>query len=294
MPGIGIPSTPSADFTLTRDKMIELAYKLIGVLEPGQTLDGEELDDGVQFLSMIIREVDASGKLVWTREDAAHVPLTEGVFYYDADTNLPENIADLLTAAYRTADGVDVPLKVWKAEEYERISDKLAYGMPKGVYLTEHKDLDLRGLYIWPLPQGIGTQSVIQGSDSLVYRCIRSHTSALSSQPVTGGNWRLLWEQGGASVTPWAADTAYTACAQLRLKYRRPLYDFQDASSAPDFPLPWPRHLVFRLAFDLADMFGIPEEKSRRMIEKASGAFQTIFPSTQVKSTNLHHKSEYF
>ena len=74
MPG-AIPAA-STYLTITRDKLIEMAYKAIGVLEPGQVLDGEQLNDGVSVLTMIVREVDASQKWRWTIDEEigrAHV-----------------------------------------------------------------------------------------------------------------------------------------------------------------------------------------------------------------------------
>ena len=95
MPG-AIPAA-STYLTITRDKLIEMAYKAIGVLEPGQVLDGEQLNDGVSVLTMIVREVDASQKWRWTIDEAVHVPLVRGVFLYAIDNGLPSNITELMS-----------------------------------------------------------------------------------------------------------------------------------------------------------------------------------------------------
>lgn len=295
MPYIGSSTGQTVDFTLTRDQLIALAHKVIGVLEPGQVLDGEQLQDGIDLLGLIVRETDAAGKHRWTVQEATQLPLKTRTFYYDSNSSLPTMISDLLSASFRTGStGRDVTLKILKAEEYETITDKMQYGTPQGVYLTEQIDLSLRGLYIWPLPTDVGTQSVVTGTDGQTYRCIRSHEADSTNQPVSGANWRLVWELGGSSPAAWASGTDYVAPMQIRLLYRRPIYDFLAADSQPDFPRPWPRHLLYKLAFDLGDLYGIPMDERNLMINKAKGAYEDLFPSAQVKGQNLRPRVRYF
>lgn len=289
MPVVGLPDD-STYLTLTRNKFIEMAYRTIGVLEQGQILDGDLLNEGIDILTMIVREVDGAGKWRWTFEDSVHIPLLSGTFIYSIDRGLPSNISELLMASYRDASGRDTPLDILKAERYEEITNKLQYGTPKSVYLTEHSDLSLRELYVWPTFETVVATSEVSGP----YRCTRTHTSTVHTEPVTGRNWKMFWESGGEGSTPWATDTLYTAAPSLRLQFRRPLIDFVTAESLPDFPMPWPRMLMYKLAFDLGDPMGIPIEERKYMIEKAKGAFNDIFPSVKVKSNTHHNKVKFF
>lgn len=288
MPIIGANST-STYLTITRDKFIELAHKIIGVLEPSQVLDGEQLQDGIDLLSLQVREVDQSGRWRWTIDEAQHVPITSNTYVYNMDRGLPGNIAELLTATYRDSNGTDSPLKILRAEGYEEISNKIRQGNPNAVYLTDTTDLSLRTLYTYPSPGTVSTQSLIAGP----YRCIRSHTADASSEPITGKNWRVFWENGGEGTTSWASGTQYTAPPMIRLLYRRPITDFANADSTPDFPMQWPRLLLYELAFDLADIYSIPLDERTYLIEKAKGAKDNIFPSTKTKTTNIHNKVRY-
>jgi hypothetical protein len=92
--------------------------------------------------------------------------------------------------------------------------------------------------------------------------------------------------------------TAYTAPDQLRITYRRPIYDFTQSSDTPDFPMQWPRLILFRLADDLGDLYGIPMEERNRMIQKAKASFTDIFAGggagAKVKSGKPHNKVRYF
>lgn len=51
--------------------------------------------------------------------------------------------------------------------------------------------------------------SEVTGTDSLVYTCIRSHTSAAANKPITGDDWMAYWKQTGSTGGVWATSTAY-------------------------------------------------------------------------------------
>ena len=284
----GIPSE-STYLSITRNQLIEDAWIAIGILEEGQPMDGDLLNEGIRVLTGIVREIDVSGKWRWTIEQAAHVPLQSGVYVYDLDSGLPTNISELIRASYRDGNGRDVPLELLRPETFERIYDKVQTGIPESVYLTEEQDLSLRQLYVYPTVAETVEQSEIDGP----YRCIRTHTSTLKSEPVNGPNWRIYWEAGGEGGLPWEVDTAYTAPPQIRLLYKRPLVDFLTSESAPDFPMPWPRLLKYRLACDLGDNKGIPIQERQLMMQKAKGAFEDIHRATKTKSTT-RPKVKYF
>lgn len=285
----------TADFTLTRDQMIALAHKFIGVLEQGQVLDGEQLQDGIEILSLLVRETDGAGTWRWTINAAGHLTLAAKTSVYDSANGLPTTIAELLTVGFRDSTGVDSPnLKILKAEGYESIGNKNHVGTPNAVYLTEHTALASRVLYVWPTLASIATQSVVTGTDALAYKCIAPHEGAAVNRPITGANWKMYWELGGSAPAAWASGTAYTAPQQLRMLYRRPIYDFDTAADTPDFPIQWPRMLVFKLAFDLGHIYGIPIEERNIMIASAKAAYDDIFPSVKVKSNTKHHKASYF
>jgi hypothetical protein len=284
----------TADFTLTRDQLIELGYKLIGVLPPGDTLDGELLEDAKKVLGLVVRETDSSGNWRWTIDVASTLTLVANTFRYTSSNGLPTNMADLVKVMYRDSQASDHPVKILKAEGYEAVERKIQTGDPEAVYLTDNIVLASRELYVVPMLSAVNTQSVVTGSDANPYKCIQSHVASTDNQPVTGANWRLYWESGGTSPSTWATGTAYTAPQLLRLLYRRPIYDFDTASDTPDFPISWPRLMVYKFAYDLADYWGIPQERADRMIQKAKGAYDDLFVSARAKSTDLHHKASYF
>ena len=284
----------TADFTLTRDQLIELGYKLIGVLPPGETLDGELLEDGKKVLGLVIRETDAAGRWRWTIDVASTLTLVANTFRYTSSNGLPTNIAELVKVMYRDSQANDRPVSILRAEGYESIERKIQAGDPEAVYLTENIVLASRELYVVPAPSTVNTQSVVTGSDANTYKCIQAHTADSDNEPVTGANWRLYWELGGSGPSTWTDGDAYTAPELLRLLFRRPIYDFDSASDTPDFPISWPRLMVYKFAYDLADYWRIPADEAQKFIEKAKGAYNDLFVSTKAKSTTLHNKARYF
>lgn len=293
--GISAAVGTTSDFTLTRDQLIKIAHQNIGVLEEGAVLSANQLALGIERIGLIVREIDESGKWQWTIEAAMHLPLASGVSVYDVNNGLPTNIAELMSVSHRTASGVDSgPLTTLSAYSYEQVEDKLEQGDPSAVYLTNDRLLINRKLYVWPTIETVVAQSVITGTDGNAYRCIYPHTGAAVSRPITGANWRMVWELGGLSPATWVSGTSYTMGDHLRISYRRPIYDFDAAGDTPDFPMQWPRLLVLRLQHDLQDVYGIPLAERELTQQKISGAYQDIFASTKKRTNNIHNKARYF
>jgi hypothetical protein len=285
----------TSDFTLTRDELIRMAHENIGALEEGAILSAHQLRLGIERLSVIVREIDASGKWQWTIAGAVHLPLASGVTLYDAQNGLPVNVAELVTVVHRDSTGVDsAPLTLLSAEGYETIADKLATGSPCAVHLTNDILLRDRKLYLSPTPATVVTQSVVLSTDGQAYRCIYPHKAAAVTRPTTGANWRMAWELGGLSPLPWVTGSAYVAGDHVRITYRRPIYDFDEASDIPDFPIQWPRLLVLRLQQELGKVYGIPLAEREENRAEIRGSYQDIFASNRPKTNNIHNKTEYF
>jgi hypothetical protein len=297
MSGVGFLSTlgTTADFTVTRDKLIEMAYQNIGVLPEGQPMSAEQLQAGIDRLGLIIREVDESGKWRWTVPAAFHLSLAANVGVYDATAGLKTNVSDLISVVYRAANGRDSdPLEILSAEAYECLPNKLETGVPRAVYLTDSITLPQKSLFVWPMLSSVAVQSAVDGTDGQIYKCIYPHMSSATTMPTTGANWRMVWELSSGASTTWASGVTYTMTEALRIVARRPIADFDSASDTPDIPPQMLRTLLYRLCDDLADAYPSPQDDQERFANKYRGAFRDIFPSTRQQSTNIHNKVKYF
>ncbi|KKN51489.1 hypothetical protein LCGC14_0622300 [marine sediment metagenome] len=68
---------------------------------------------------------------------------------------------------------------------------------------------NLKGI-IW-MPPVLTGSSVVQGSDSLYYKCILAHTSTADTTPITGGSYTTYWEATTeATGDAHVVDTSYT------------------------------------------------------------------------------------
>jgi len=278
---------------LTRDQLIDLACKDAGILEDGETLPGGIKADAILTLNGIMRELDAAGKWLWA-EKIASVTLVANQWVYTSADGFPTDLREPDRIVYRTAQADDWPVEIITSEGYAAITNKLQQGDPSKVYLASNRAIGSQTLYVWPALASVNTQSVVTGTDTNPYKCIRSHTADSTNKPITGANYLLYWESGGTSPSVWAADTDYTAPQLLRLHYRRPLYEFGAATDNPDMPTQWTRLLRFRLASDLAVPHGTPIEVQQILNCKARGAYDDIFSSLRPQHTDFHNFTKYF
>ena len=289
----------TTDFVLTRDEIIRLALRKVGGLADGETMTAGQLLDGVDTLNAILRSEDVRNKNLWAiSADPSNLTLVANQFRYvtgSGVSNISTRLLELVSAAYRDERGEDHLLDILRLEDYEAIQNKTESGDPEAVYLEENSVLANKVLYVWPARTSVNTQSVVTGTDAAAYRCIRSHTADSTNHPITGANYLLYWEAGGAGAGAWATGTNYTAPQLLRYKFKRPLWDFDLATDRPDFPPACARFLIYKLAFDLADDYAISVEERRHIGGKANEAYQEVKPGVLSAHTNTTRKhGRYF
>ena len=291
---VGTPTARTHDSNLTRDELISMAYEDIKVKAEGEPLSAELLSTGIKKLNLIIREHDVSGKHLWAIASApTTIPLVANTFVYTQTNGLPTTVLRIVSASYRDGSQSDDPLEVLTTEQYEAKRAKLETGDPCWVYLTEHKTLESKVLYVGPTLSTVNTQSVVTGTDAIVYRCIRSHTADSTNRPISGANYLLYWEAGGSAPGTWTTGTSYTAPQHLRLWFTRPLYDFDSSADNPDMPQAWSHWLQQELAIRLSPGHNVSLEKVNMMRSLRNESFERVFRSVQPKTTKIHNLVEY-
>lgn len=291
---VGTPTTRTNNSNVTRDELITMAYQDLKVLADGEPLSSDLLSTGIKKLNLIMREYDLAGKHLWALPSApTAIELAANTFVYTSSTGLPSTVLKLVEASYRNGAGEDTPLKVLTTEQYEGVKNKTATGDPEWVYLTESTTVASKVLYVGPTLSTVNTQSVVTGTDSIVYECIRSHTADSLTHPITGANYLLYWAAGGSSPSVWATGTSYTAPQLLRLWFTRPLYDFDAATDNPDMPQGWSHWLQQELAIRLAPGHNVAMEKVQMMRSLRNESYERVFRSVQPTTTEIHNKVEY-
>lgn len=282
------------DFNMTRDDLISMAYQDIKVLAEGEQLSADLLITGIKKLNLIMREVDLEGKHLWAiSQTPTSIPLVANTFRYTSANGLPMTVLGIVHASYRDTTGIDVPLEVLTTEQFDSLHDKTETGNPKYLYLTEHKTVASKALHVVPMLSSVNAQSVVTGTDAIVYRCIRAHTADSTNCPVTGANYLLYWEAGGSAPATWAAGTSYVAPELIQVWFKRPLYDFDAASDNPDMPQGFVHWLQQELAIRLSAGHNVPLDKVQMMRSLRNESYERTFRAKQPQTTKTHNLSEY-
>ena len=102
------------------------------------------------------------------------------------------------------------------------------------------------------------------------------------------------WIATGSSPSVWAVDTAYTAAQAIHLTIKTPLADFDLATDNADLPAGFGLYLIYRLANDWSDDFGLPIDDRERLTRQMKAAYDEVFPYHVGTSTNYHNRTLYF
>jgi|GEM_PF-1680183 len=84
------------------------------------------------------------------------------------------------------------------------------------------KSWEGEGINLWSVDwttQTLSASTIIVGTDSNDYECIRNHTSTNDNKPITGADYTSYWKAtGGTGVgAAWAVSTAYTSICNYSL-----------------------------------------------------------------------------
>lgn len=288
-----MPVGTTYDSNLTRDQLIEQAYKMLGVLEEGETLSAALQSDAILSLNMLVRALSDQDVFLHALSTQT-LTLVANTWIYTSANGLPTNLQRLTTVEYRDSSATDWPMEILTREQYEAIPNKLDTGDPQGVFLTDGLMISSRTLSVWPALSSVNTQSVVTGTDAAAYRCIKSHTADSTNHPITGANYLQFWEAGGSGPSAWASGTAYLAPQLLRLTAERPLYDFDAASDNPEIPSSQTLFLKYRLAADLAPNFNLALDRIAYLNQTAEMWFLKTFKKSMQKKTTHRPRAAYF
>lgn len=284
----------TTDSRYTRDSVINDAYKTIG--NPNRS--GPEFNDAIPLLNAIIREADIEDNLLWVVEtDPTSITLQVNIATYTTSEGLPNDIKYLDSVYFHDSNGSDSPVTILTPQGYADLVNKFEQGSQiEKCYLTDHREWTSRELRVWPVMSSINSQSEVIGPDTNNYQCIVSHVAeASTNKPITGTNWRLYWQLGGSSGAVWVAGTSYTAPQLLRIKHKRPLYDFDLPTDNPDMPPGWGLVLMFQLAYVLSFRRpGLPVAFRESLRQEVALAKSRVNLGQIKVTTDYHNRSIFF
>ena len=247
----------ASTYAITREQVITLALRKLGVLEIGTTPDADTMANASMSLDLLIKQMSMEGLKMWKNTELV-IPLTAGLttyvlggaastLMYDSldllHTPLTDKPLKVIQGFYRnvqTSSYQDTPVLLVSKEEYNRLSSKTQQGTANTIFYDVKK---LSGvLYVY--------------------------------------------------LTPDANAQAYL---ELHLVAQMPLNDTA-VGVVPDFPNEWLNCLVWSLADQLAIEYSVPmnyrQEITQRAVmyrEQATGwdvEYTPTFFSPDFRSTN--------
>ena len=135
------------DFNVTRNEIIERAYRIIGKFSLGDVLTAEMYQQGVIALNSMIKSWQSKHVFLWTLKEFTQT-LTAGQASYSLASVDPAVYA--IDRAYLRIDNLDRSCDVASYRQYVDIPDKTSTGDPVVVALDGQLTPTL---YVWPVPQ---------------------------------------------------------------------------------------------------------------------------------------------
>lgn len=145
------------DYLATRNEIIEAAFRIVGVLEIGQTMSADMLNQGVKALQLLVKSWNNKHLYLW-RFDQDTFPTVVGTTSYTPTTFTQRIIG--LDKAWVQDSNEDIPLEVISYSRYWDIPDKTtATGRPTHIAyrpsLNPSYTSSEPSFYVYPKPDAV-------------------------------------------------------------------------------------------------------------------------------------------
>ena len=243
----------SSTYTISRDQIISLALRKLGVLEIGAVPDTDTIDNAAMSLNLIIKQFSIEGLKLWKNSELI-IPLTTNqstyilggstsALMYDslnptvAITDRPLKVIQGFYRNNSVSPHIDIPVMVISKQEYNVIGSKFSTGTANTIFYDTKK---LNGvLYVY--------------------------------------------------LTP---DVNASTNMELHIITQLPLDDLSTALAIPDFPNEWMNCLVWNLADQLSLEYGVPMN-SRQEIAMRAGTYKTLLTDWDVEAASTFFAPDF-
>lgn len=221
----------SSTYSITRDQVISLALRKLGVLEIGDTPDAATVANANMSLNLLIKQMSTEGLKIWKTSELI-IPLianqtsyilggSSSTLMYDSlaptvpITDRPLKVIQGWYRNLQVTPNIDTPFMVVSKNEYNTLGSKFSTGTANTVF---YDTKSLNGvLYVF--------------------------------------------------LTP---DTNAATNLELHLVAQMPLNDITSADQIPDFPNEWMNTLVWNLADQLSLEYGVPMNTRQEINQRAT------------------------
>ena len=243
----------SSTYTISRDQIISLALRKLGVLEIGAVPDTDTIDNAAMSLNLLIKQFSIEGLKLWKNSELI-IPLvtnqstyilggSTSTLMYDslnptvAITDRPLKVIQGFYRNNSVSPYIDIPVMVISKQEYNVIGSKFSTGTANTIFYDTKK---LNGvLYVY--------------------------------------------------LTP---DVNASTNMELHIVAQLPLDDLSTALAIPDFPNEWMNCLVWNLADQLSLEYGVPMN-SRQEIAMRAGTYKTLLNDWDVEAASTFFAPDF-
>ena len=243
----------SSTYTISRDQIISLALRKLGVLEIGAVPDTDTIDNASISLNLLIKQFSIEGLKLWKNSELI-IPLvtnqstyilggSTSTLMYDslnptvAITDRPLKVIQGFYRNNSVSPYIDIPVMVISKQEYNVIGSKFSTGTANTIFYDTKK---LNGvLYVY--------------------------------------------------LTP---DVNASTNMELHIITQLPLDDLSTALAIPDFPNEWMNCLVWNLADQLSLEYGVPMN-SRQEIAMRAGTYKTLLTDWDVEAASTFFAPDF-
>lgn len=243
----------SSTYTVTRDQIITLALRKLGVLEIGSSPDADTVANASMSLNLLIKQFSTDGLKLWKVSELI-VPLTanktsyilggsSSTLMYDtqaptvAITDKPLKVIQGFYRNNQSTPPIDTPVMIVSKQEYNVLGSKFSTGTANTLFYDTKA---LNGiLYVYLTPD-LNAQTNIE----------------------------------------------------LHLVAQMPLNDLNNALDIPDFPNEWMNCLMWNLADQLSLEYGVPMN-TRQEINQRATSYRTQLSDWDVESSSTFFAPDF-
>ena len=150
----------STTFTVSRDQIIQLALRKLGVLELGDTPDAATIANASLALNLLIKQFATKGLKIWKVNELV-LPLVANQTKYtvgpatvvpttDLDTAKPLKVIQAWIRNISATPFIDTPIQLLSKQEYDVLGSKFSTGTGNSLYANVRRDSTDLYLYLTP------------------------------------------------------------------------------------------------------------------------------------------------
>ena len=150
----------SSTFTVSRNQIISLALRKLGVLELGDVPDAATVENASLALNLLIKQMATQGLKIW-KVNELYIPLVNGQTtysigpaYYNASTDLdtakPLKVIQAWLRQYTVSPPIDTPMQILSKQEYDTLGSKFSTGVANSVYYNVRQNNGDLYVYLTP------------------------------------------------------------------------------------------------------------------------------------------------